>query len=71
MRYVNKVCSRLSGGVNVPQAAILYEAEAAWMGDAMPSHIPARVLQEHQIEFEILPAEEFFRPEAMICGRIP
>ena len=64
MRYVNKVCSRLSGGVNVPQAAILYEAEAAWMGDAMPSHIPARVLQEHQIEFEILPVDVFSQPEA-------
>lgn len=63
MGYVNKVCGLLSGGVNVPQAAILYEAEADWMGDAMPSHIPGRVLTEHQIEFEILPADVFAQPE--------
>lgn len=63
MKYINKVCGWLSGGVNVPQAAILYEAEADWMGDAMNSHIPARVLTEHQIEFEILPADVFAEPE--------
>lgn len=63
MKYVNRACDLLNGGINVPQAAILYEAEAVWMGDAMNSHVPARVLTENQIGFEILPADVFAEPD--------
>ena len=59
MKYTDRLCSIFSGGQNVPQAAVLYEAEGDWAGKAMRSYAPGRKLQEHQIDYEILPADVF------------
>lgn len=60
MRYVNRVCGLLNGGLHVPQAAVLYHAEAEWAGgDCMPVEKPARELLENQIDFDFVPADIF------------
>lgn len=63
MKYTNRLCSVFQNGKNVPQAAILYEGEADWMGKAMRTQVPGRILTEHQIDYEILPADVFAEEE--------
>lgn len=63
MAYADRMCRLLEGGTNVPQAAVLYEAEADWMGKTMPSQKPVRALFESQIECEIIPADVFTHAE--------
>lgn len=57
MRYMNRMCHVLSGGVHRCKAAILYHGESEWMGDAMFLQKPARELAERQIDFDILPSD--------------
>ena len=59
MKYTDRLCGIFSEGQNVPQAAVLYEAEGDWAGKAMRSYVPGRELQEHQIDYEILPVDVF------------
>lgn len=59
MKYTNRMCDLLNGGKNVPQAALLYPAENAWMNDCMQIEVPGRVLQENQVEYEVL-SEDLF-----------
>lgn len=59
MKYTNRLCEIFNGGKNVPMAAVLYEAEGDWAGNSMRSYVPGRVLTEHQIDYEILPADVF------------
>jgi hypothetical protein len=63
MRYMNRVCTLISAGNREAEAAVLYHAEAEWSGTAMPSEKPARVLEEHQINFDILPCDVFAEPD--------
>lgn len=57
MRYMNRMCHVLSGGIHRCSAAILYHAEAKWMGESMYVQKPARELAENQIDFDFLPAD--------------
>ena len=59
MEYTDRLCRIFDGGVNVPQAAVLYEAEADWAGETMPFYAPGRELLEHQIDYEVIPADVF------------
>jgi len=59
MAYMNRVCELISGGKRVTPAAILYHAEAEWTGKSMLAQKPARLLAEHQIDFDILPQDVF------------
>lgn len=59
MRYANRICHLLNGGVHVAPVAILYHAEAEWSGDYMPFQKPARVLAQNQIDYDILPSDVF------------
>lgn len=62
MRYGNKAAHLLSGGIHRADAAILYHADAEWMnadGDAMLTQIPAKILYDSHIDFDILPADCF------------
>ena len=63
MRYMNRMCHLLNGGMHIAQAALLYPGEAEWTGDSMFLNQPARELLEHQIDFDIVPADVFARPE--------
>lgn len=63
MRYMNRICTLISGGHRVVQAAVLYHGEAEWGGEAMLSQKPARKLTEAQIAFDVIPADVFAEPE--------
>ena len=63
MAYMNRVATLTSGGHRIAPAAILYHGESEWMGQAMLSQKPARVLAEAQIEFDTIPADVFAEPE--------
>ncbi|MCL2571378.1 MAG: hypothetical protein FWE11_03165 [Defluviitaleaceae bacterium] len=61
MRYMNRVCELINGGKRVTPAAILYHAEADWAGGKyMYSQVPARILADNQIDYDIIPADVFF-----------
>ncbi|MFP4976632.1 glycosyl hydrolase [Paenibacillus sp. CN-4] len=59
MRYVNRMCALISGGTRIAPAAVLYHAEAEWAGEYMLDQKPAHVLLDHQIDFDIVPADVF------------
>lgn len=62
MRYGNKAAHLLRHARHTADAAILYHAEAEWMnadGDAMLDQIPAKILYDADIDFDILPADCF------------
>ncbi len=59
MRYGNRVCDLISGGYFTTPVAILYHGEAEWTGQCMLMQKPARVLLDHQIDFNIVPCDVF------------
>ena len=59
MHYAGRVTELISGGKAVAPVAILYHAEAEWCGKAMLMQKPARILQDHQIDFHFVPADVF------------
>ncbi len=59
MAYMNRVCHLISGGRHIAPVAMLYHAESEWAGAYMATDRPARILQENQIDFDILPADVF------------
>ena len=60
MKYMNRVCSLISGGRHESEAAILYHADAEWTGmKCMYIQKPARVLTEAQIGFDFVPSDIF------------
>lgn len=54
MRYADRMCGLLNGGTHAASVAVLYDGEADWTGDHMKMQKVARVLMEHQIEFDII-----------------
>ena len=64
MDYTNKASHLLSSGVHRADAAILYHADAEWyngVGGAMLTQVPAKMLYDNHIDFDILPADCFVR----------
>lgn len=59
MTYTNKMGTLLSGGKAKPKVAVLYHAEAEWAGDYMSCQKPARILTQHQVDFDIVPTDIF------------
>ncbi|MBQ8186847.1 MAG: glycosyl transferase family 2 [Clostridia bacterium] len=62
MTYTNRAAHLLTGGVHHADAAILYHADAEWMnidGGAMLTQVPAKILYDNHIDFDILPADCF------------
>ena len=55
MRYVNRMCHLLSGGVHIANALLFYTAEGDWAGDtALPQETAASLARSH-IDFDIAP----------------
>ena len=52
--YLNRLMSLFSNGVHKAPIALFYPAELEWAGQAMPVEIPARVLTETQLDFDIV-----------------
>lgn len=58
MKYMNRCCHLLNGGIHRADAAILYHAEAEWTGkEAMLFQKPVRKLLEHQLDADVVPAD--------------
>lgn len=63
MKYMNRVCTLISGGHRKAEVAVLYHGEAEWAGGAMLTQKAARPLTEAQIAFDTIPADVFAEPE--------
>lgn len=59
MAYANRVCELISGGRHIASVAVLYHAEADWMGGAMPADVVGRVLYDNQIDYDFVPLDVF------------
>lgn len=58
MDYMNRVCHLHNGGIHVPTAAILYDAEAQWIGrDRLPLEKVGKALYDNLLDYDILPHE--------------
>ena len=57
MKYVDRLCRLFSGGQNVPQVGLLFEAEADWSGKTMRGPVIGKELLSHQLDFMVLPAD--------------
>lgn len=57
MNYMNRLSHLFSGGKYPAQIAVLYHADAEWAGRAMLYQKPVRVLQQHQMDCDVIPAD--------------
>jgi len=55
--YTNRLSYLLSGGTHVAAFAVLYHADAEWLGPAQPCERPLRALMEAQLDSDIVPAD--------------
>jgi hypothetical protein len=57
-RYMNRVCTLISSGERTADYAVLYHAEKEWVGkDFVSVDKIARVLEENQVSFDIVPQD--------------
>ena len=60
--YMNRCCHMLSGGEPDIRCALLYDAEAHWAnGNFVPLENCAKVLYDHQLDYDIVPFDEVER----------
>jgi hypothetical protein len=62
MTYGNKVAHILSNGHHISDVAVLYHADAEWAAykeEAMLTQVPAKMLYDEHIDYDILPADCF------------
>lgn len=58
MKYMNRAAHLLTGGVHLADAAVLYHGEAEWSGGrTMYFQKPGRVIMEHQLDYDVIPAD--------------
>lgn len=58
MDYMNRVCHLHNGGIHVPMAAVLYDAEAIWVGrDRVGAEFCGKALYDDLLDYDILPAD--------------
>lgn len=67
-QYIDRTASLLTGGTHGGNTGILYHAESEWAGDYMLFQKPARVLTEHQVEFDIVSADMLFDEDVKNIG---
>ena len=67
MKYTDRLCNIFSDGKNVSQAAVLYEAEADWAGNAMKGYKVGKELLTNQIDFTIVPSDVFTDKKYYSC----
>ena len=71
MRYTNRMSHLLSDGTHHAGAAILYHAEAEWSGGRfLKTQVPARILCEQQIDYDIVPADVLLQGAEASDGRL-
>ena len=69
MKYAERMCTLLSCGQHVPSCAVLYDAEGDWNGDNIPMQKICRELDEHQIDYDIVPVDYLIHPE-QVSGEV-
>ena len=68
MDYMNRMCHLHHGGIHVPTAAILYDAEAHWINKKRVSlELCAKELYDHLLDYDILPADVLGQIDADGC----
>lgn len=63
MRYMQRMCHLLQGGVHQASAAVLYPAEGEWSGASMPVERVLRELDRKQIETAVVCLDDLVREE--------
>ncbi len=68
MDYMNRMCHLHQGGIHVPTAAILYDAEAHWVNKKrVPLELCAKELYDNLLDYDILPADVLERIDEKGC----
>lgn len=57
MKYTNRMCELLNNGCHGARTAVLYQAEAEWMGEYLDMADVAQILTNHQIDFDFVPVD--------------
>lgn len=55
--YANRICNRLSGGIHIANAAVVYHAEAEWGGEYQPFEKIVHCLAVKQIDCDVIPVD--------------
>lgn len=58
MKYMQRMCHLLKGGIHDAKVAVLYPAEGEWAGDAVPVEQVLRELDRNQIEATIVSLDD-------------
>lgn len=58
MKYMQRMCHLLKGGIHDAKVAVLYPAEGEWAGDAVPVEQVLRELDRNQIETTIVSLDD-------------
>jgi hypothetical protein len=64
--YTNRLSHLLQGGAHVAPFAVLYHADAEWLGEAEPFERPLRALMEAQLDADVVPGDAL--AGAMVAG---
>lgn len=71
MKYGNKMCHLLNGGIHIASAALLYHMDSAWCDDsAMNVSAPAKALYDNQIDYDIIPCDVLLNSAMCENGRL-
>jgi len=71
MDYTNKMSHLFTDGRHMATAAILYHAEAEWSGGKyMLTEVPAKVLYDEQIDFDIVPMDTLLGDARVEDGKL-
>ena len=62
MKYMQRMCHLLQGGIHDARVAVLYPAEGEWTGDAKPVEQVLRELDRNQVETTIVSLDDLERP---------
>lgn len=73
MKYVNRICHLIDGGIHRSCAAVLYTADLEWMDrGVMQFETVGRVLARNQVDYEVIPVDLLLplpmREGKLACG---
>jgi hypothetical protein len=68
--YLTRLCTLFNGGEHIAPAAVLYHGDAEWAGDYMNSARPVKIMAEHQIDCDIIPADVFSERDYFITALV-
>jgi hypothetical protein len=63
MAYTQRVSHLIDGGLHKAPVALLHSDMALWAGKCMTAEVPARLLSENQIDFEVIPSDVLDQPD--------